>query len=42
MSYSVLGNPELPDPLCSKIYEHEEKEGEIFTSWKIKKSKLKM
>ncbi|MEO0268019.1 MAG: radical SAM protein [candidate division WOR-3 bacterium] len=42
MSHSVLGNPELPDPLCSKIYEHEEKEGEIFTSWKIKKSKLKM
>ncbi len=35
-SYNVFMNPDMPDPLCDKVYEHYEKSGEIFTSWKVK------
>lgn len=39
LSYVVFKNPNLPDPLCDKVYEHYEKIGEIFTSWKVKRKR---
>lgn len=41
-AYGVLGNPELPDPACDKIYQYPEAPGEIIASWEISSYKVKI